>query len=339
MRRFFLPLSAFVLLALSTSCGGAVAPTAPAATPTSLKPAILQTPRPTQPATATSLPRPASTVVVGRTVAPATPTPAPSVRGRPVTVSEPLQGLLLDDSLLSPIIGESFPYRVYLPPDYVRAPQRRYPVLYMLHGAGGNYTEWTDSFLPEQADRLMAAKQIPPLIIVMPDDGGETYWANWSGGGPRWADYVTEDVVSTIDQRYRTLPNAGSRAIGGLSMGGLGALNLAFQHPDVFGVVGAHSPSVRVDPDPALWFLSGQTFWDNNPIWLAQHRAGLDTLKIWLDVGDDDVWLPNIEAVHATLVEEGLNPVWHVFAGPHEAVYWIEHVPDYLHFYGAALKT
>jgi enterochelin esterase-like enzyme len=241
--------------------------------------------------------------------------------------------------VLSPIIGESFPYRVYLPPDYLHSPQRRYPVLYMLHGAGGNYTEWTDSFLPEQADRMMVAHEIPPLIIVMPDDGGQTYWANWSEGGPRWGDYLTEDVVGTIDQRYRTLPNAASRAIGGLSMGGLGALNLAFHHPDVFGVVGSHSPSVRIDPDPALWFLSGQTFWDNNPIWLAQHRSGLESLNIWLDVGADDIWLPNIEAVHDTLVEQGLHPEWHVFPGPHEAEYWIEHVPDYLHFYGTALKT
>ncbi len=270
---------------------------------------------------------------------PATQTPVPSVRGTPVSASEPLQGLLLDDTLLSPIIGEGFPYRVYLPPDYLQKPQQHYPVLYMLHGAGGNYTEWSDSFLPEQADRMMAAHDIPPLIIVMPEDSGQTYWANWSQGGPRWADYVTEDLVSTIDQRYRTLPNAASRAIGGLSMGGLGALNLAFQHPDVFGVVGAHSPSVRVDPDPTLWFLDGQTFWDNNPIWLVENRPDLGGLKIWLDAGDEDIWLPNIEAVHTALVDHGLQPVWHVFNGPHEAVYWIEHVPDYLRFYGGALKT
>jgi enterochelin esterase-like enzyme len=329
---------ACVVLALSTACGViAPAPKPPAPTPTSLKPAILQTPRPTLAPTETPVPVP--TAVATRAIARATATPAPSVRGTPVSASEPLVGLLLDDRVLSPIIGESFPYRIYLPPDYLHSPQRHYPVLYMLHGAGGNYTEWTDSFLPEQADRMMAAQEIPPFIIVMPDDGGQTYWANWSEGGPRWGDYLSEDVVATIDQRYRTLPNAASRAIGGLSMGGLGALNQAFQHPDVFGVVGSHSPSVRIDPDPALWFLSGQTFWDNNPIWLAQHRTGLESLNIWLDVGADDVWLPNIEAVHETLVEQGLHPEWHVFPGPHEAEYWIEHVPDYLRFYGTALKT
>jgi len=323
-----------LLILLATACSSGVS-SAPAPTPTSLKPANLLTPRPTLPPP-TPTPQP---VAVPGTLAPTPiPTPTPSAQGTPVAASEPLQGMLRDDRLLSPIIGASFPYRIYLPPDYLRS-QKRYPVLYMLHGAGGNYTEWTDSFLPEQADRLIVAGEIPPMIVVMPDDGGQTYWANWSEGGPRWGDYLTEDVVTAIDQRYRTLADPRSRAIGGLSMGGLGALNRAFDHPDVFGVVGAHSPSVRLEPDPALWFLQGQAFWDNDPVWLAQNRPGLDSLAIWLDAGTEDIWLPNIEAVHTALVDEGLHPVWHVFPGPHEAEYWIEHVPDYLRFYGGALKT
>jgi enterochelin esterase-like enzyme len=193
--------------------------------------------------------------------------------------------------------------------------------------------------LPEQADRLMVAGEIPPMIVVMPDDGEMTFFTNWSDDGPRWGDYITDDVVSTIDQRYRTLPDPRSRAIGGLSMGGLGALNLAFQHPEVFGVVGSHSPSVRLEPDPGLWFMQGQTFLENDPVWLVRNRPGLDSLIIWLDAGSEDAWLPSIEAVHAALVDEGLHPFWHVFPGPHEAEYWIEHVPDYLRFYGGALKS
>jgi enterochelin esterase-like enzyme len=103
-------------------------------------------------------------------------------------------------------------------------------------------------------------------------------------------------------------------------------------------VVGAHSPSVRLEPDPALWFLAGQNFWDNNPVWLVQHRGGLDGLQIWLDAGSEDIWLPNIEVVHTALVNQGVSVIYHEFPGPHEAEYWIEHVPDYLHFYAAALR-
>ena len=94
-----------------------------------------------------------------------------------------------------------------------------------------------------------------------------------------------------------------------------------------------------LDPDPALWFLTGQNFWENNPVWLVQHRAGVDSLKVWMDAGTEDIWLPNIEAVHTALVGEGVHVDWHVFPGPHEAVYWIDHVPDYLRFYSEALGT
>ena len=313
----------------------------PPPTPVSLKPANLLTPRPTAaPPTPTPLiikkPTPAPTQA--RPQPQPTATPTLTLTGTPVAASEPLQGFLRDDRLDSPIIGDTFAYRVYLPPDYLKAPQQRYPTLYMLHGNGGNYTEWSDSFLPEQIDRMIVAGEVQPMIVVMPDDGETTYFANWDNG-PRWGDYITEDVVSTIDKRYRTLPDPASRAIGGLSMGGLGALNLAMQHPDVFGVVGGHSPSVRLNPDPALWFLTGDNFWEHDPVWLAQHAPGLDSLKIWLDVGDEDVWLPNIEAVHETLVAEGLHVDWHLFPGPHEAEYWIEHVPDYLHFYSESLSS
>ena len=331
--------SVFLLVLLLGAACGPVAPPQPTPTPVSLKPANLLTPRPTlPPATPTPRSTPAPNATP-RPTSPPHPSPTPALRGTPIAASEPLQGVVLDDSLFSPIIGESFKYRVYLPPDYLHATDRHYPVLYLLHGTGGRYTEWGDSFLPEQADRMMVAGEIQPMIVVMPDDADSTYWANWDNNGPRWGDYVTEDVVSTIDQRYRTLPNPADRAIGGLSMGGLGALNLAFQHPDVFGVVGAHSPSVRLEPDPTLWFLTGENFWEHNPIWLAQHRPGLDSLKIWLDAGTDDVWLPNIETVHATLVGEGLHVEWHILPGPHEAEYWISHVPEYLRFYSTALQT
>src|SRR5258708_5473174 len=170
MRRFVLFL---VLVSFAAGCGPLLSarPPTPTPTPVSLKPSNLLTPRPTLEATATPAPRAAK------------PTPqlastTPTIKGTPVAASEPLQGFFLDDRFYSPIIGESFVYRVYLPPDYVRSPQRHYPVLYMLHGNGGNYTEWSDSYLPEQADRMISDAEIPPLIIVMPDDAEATYWAN-----------------------------------------------------------------------------------------------------------------------------------------------------------------
>ncbi len=249
----------------------------------------------------------------------------------------PLVGILFDDRLTSGIVNRTLPYRVYLPPDYAST-YHRYPVLYMLHGAGGNYTEWDDSSLPDVADRLMAQGEIQSYIVVMPDGGNRTYWANWADSSARWEDYVVNEVVPEIDRRYRTIQDPSARAIGGLSAGGLGALNIAMHHPDVFGVVGGHSPSIRLEPDPALWFLSGDAFWVNDPVWLARNRAGVARLLIWLDVGEEDWWRPNIEVLRDTLADQSIPYTWHVFPGTHEADYWIAHVPDYLRFYAGALR-
>ncbi|HYW89462.1 MAG TPA: alpha/beta hydrolase-fold protein [Chloroflexota bacterium] len=248
-----------------------------------------------------------------------------------------LMGYLFDAEMWSPTLQQDMTFRIYLPPDYFYDEDRRYPTLYMLHGAGGNYTEWSDSFLPEQLDDMIGLQIVQPMIVVMPDGGTRTYWANWDKG-PRWSDYVAYDVVSEIDSRFRTVPLPSRRAIGGLSMGGLGAMQIAMNHPDIFGVVGAHSPSIRLEPDPEMWFLSAGSFQQQNPLWLAANAAGVDRMVYWLDVGVDDWWRSNIEDLRDVLFGARLNLTWRLFAGTHEAEYWIEHVPDYLRFYSDNLR-
>ncbi len=256
-----------------------------------------------------------------------------------VATPTPIVGTLVETQFYSPTLGQAEPYRVYLPPDYATS-SRRYPVLYMLHGAGGGYTEWSDSFLPERADDMIRNGLIQPMIVVMPSGGDHTYWANWPGG-LRWADYLAYDVVGEIDTHFRTLPTPASRAIGGLSMGGLGALHTALHHPDIFGVVGGHSPSVRVEPDPRVAdSLMGDVFYEFSPIWLVQHRwQPGEHLNIWVDVGLDDGWRPNIEALGANLQAQGIATTWREFPGTHEDTYWTSHVPDYLSFYSSALVS
>jgi enterochelin esterase-like enzyme len=252
--------------------------------------------------------------------------------------SYPLSGLMFDSAVNSPILRREMPYRVYLPPDYFWSDSRRYPVLYMLHGAGGNYTEWSDSFLPQQIDRLIVHGMVQPMIVVMPEGDGRTFFANWDNG-PRYSDYIVQDVVAEVDARYRTVATHSSRAIGGLSMGGVAALQLAMRNPNVFGVAGAHSPSIRLEPDADLWFLSGQTFLQHDPIWLSRNWPGTERITYWLDVGTEDWWRPNIETLHGALLSSGFNLTWRVYPGTHEAEYWIEHLPDYLRFYSEALRA
>jgi enterochelin esterase-like enzyme len=257
----------------------------------------------------------------------------------PVSTPTHLAGALVDAQFFSPTLGRAVPYRVYLPPDYTSS-ARLYPVLYMLHGVGGDYTEWTIDHLPERADELVQRGAMQPMLVVMPDARGRSYWANWPDNGPRWADYLATDVVHEIDTHFRTLPLAAGRAVGGLSMGGLGALNSALHHPDVFGAVGGHSPSIRPEPDFRLLpTLSGESFDEHNPSWLIQHRwRPGQALSIWLDVGLSDPYRGYVENFNQLLVERTIPAALHEFAGGHEGAYWSEHAADYLSFYSQAMR-
>ena len=133
---------------------------------------------------------------------------------------------------------------VYLPPTYNThiGQNKRYPVLYLLHGSPGQAHDWfTAGKANQSADTLIALGKIPELIMVLPDGNGRpgatSEWANSYDQHQLIESYVVNDVVKYIDSKYRTIPDAANRAIGGLSMGGFGATNIAVHHPDIFGSV------------------------------------------------------------------------------------------------------
>jgi enterochelin esterase-like enzyme len=138
--------------------------------------------------------------------------------------------------------GRSQDVYVYLPPGYAGHPTRRYPVLYLLHGFPGRPLAFMLTVrMGVVEDELVAKNLAQPMILVMPFGSTSTFtdkeWANGVGPGEDWATFVARDVVKAIDSQYRTIPDRSGRAIGGLSEGGYGALNIALQHPDEFGVV------------------------------------------------------------------------------------------------------
>jgi enterochelin esterase-like enzyme len=230
-------------------------------------------------------------------------------------------------------------YTVYLPEGYVTNPDKRYPVLYMLHGLGGDRTQWEREGLFAAADELIQRGEIPPLIIVTPE-GERGYWMDHANNGPRFGAYVSEDLVSTIDGLYQTIPTRRARAIGGLSMGGHGALQLALNNPDEFSVIGAHSVALRRRSQAFDFFGDGQYYKAHDPVSLCDEDHGLTKrFKIWLDIGDADPWYGAAKAFHQQLESEGIPHVWQVYPGGHDDNYWKAHVADYLRFYGQALKS
>jgi enterochelin esterase-like enzyme len=239
-------------------------------------------------------------------------------------------------SFYSKTLGLGTWYEIILPPGYKQSTQR-YPVLYLLHGAAGGASEWVEVGIHQAADTLWTEGALPPFIIVLPE-GGNGYYLNHANGGPRWGDYIAGEVVQEIDANYRTLADPEHRAIGGLSMGGDGALQLGLHHPDIFGIVGAHSPTTRLSYDKLPGPFYGDTdYWlQNNPVWLIENTDAAAELKIWIDVGEDDVWKPSAEALHEALLERGVDHQFAELPGTHEAEYWEANQDDYLAFYGGA---
>ncbi|MGZ3645514.1 MAG: alpha/beta hydrolase [Ktedonobacteraceae bacterium] len=157
----------------------------------------------------------------------------------------PSNGTIVTDSLVSPSLGgQRRTILVYLPPTYNTpfGQNKRYPVLYLLHGSPGQAHDWfTGGKANQSADTLIDLGKIPELIIVLPDGNGRpgapSEWANSYNQHQLMESYVANDVVKYIDSKYRTIPDAANRGIGGLSMGAFGATNIAVHHPDIFGSV------------------------------------------------------------------------------------------------------
>jgi len=125
-------------------------------------------------------------------------------------------------------------FELYLPPAYGRS-RRRFPTLYLLHGSNARASSFLDFGLQRDLDHLIARRQVPPMIVVMIQGGpGENDWLDTSAG--HYSSYVLE-TQALVDRVYRTLPTRAFRAIGGYSMGGFGAVDIALEHLDRFSVV------------------------------------------------------------------------------------------------------
>lgn len=243
----------------------------------------------------------------------------------------------IETVIFSQSLGFEVPYLVYLPPGYDSQPDRRYPVLYMLHGLGGDRYMARVQGLFTAADNLILEGEIEPLIIIAPE-GQRSYWVNHAENGPRWGNYITVDLVQEVDSRYRTVPKRASRAIGGISMGGHGALQLAMTSNE-FGVVGAHSVALRKYEEAFPFFGDRAYFEAHDPVSLCRkYRERAQSMKIWIDIGSEDIWYRAATDFHQLLESQDIKHEWRVFPGAHDIDYWRAHAYDYLKFYDRALE-
>ena len=280
--------------------------------------------------------------------APADPAAAGSVAGQiavpPPSAGTSGKGRAVGGTFRSAVLDRTMPITVYLPPGYDANPAVRYPTVYLLHGGGGTNTEWADYSVLDAADRLMGGGAIPPYIIVLPQ-GDQEYWVDHvidqatGANGERWGTYVAREVVPFVDARYRTIARQDKRAIGGLSMGAHGAMQLPMSFPGIWSVIGAHSPSIRPIGDAPTYLGKGAEFAARDPLSLVMAKPDLARAYTWrIDVGDVDPWLEPAAAVAAALTALGIPHEWRVYPGDHSAAYWEAHVEDTLRYYAAAFS-
>jgi len=156
-------------------------------------------------------------------------------------------GEIVHRSFDSEVLGREYRYSVYFPDDY-EADEVRYPVLYLLHGASGNESSWPGGGnVRATVDRLVAAGEIPPLLVVMPGHSNG-WWVD--GHDVPAATVIREELLPHVDSTLRTIPHREGRFIGGLSAGGYGAVNLALDHPYLFAAAAALSPAVYTPLPP-----------------------------------------------------------------------------------------
>ena len=145
-------------------------------------------------------------------------------------------------SFFSKTVNTEASYLIYLPPDYETAKDKRYPVIYWLHGGGGS--QRTGDYFIEKLDAAIRAKAAPPVIAILVNGVGGSLFSDSIDGQKPVETVIIRDLIPHVDQTYRTIATRGARAIEGFSMGGFGSLHLGFKYPQLFGSVTAlaHAP-------------------------------------------------------------------------------------------------
>ncbi len=247
----------------------------------------------------------------------------------------------------STALGRTMPYTILLPAGYDADGDRRYPVLYLLHGAWSNHAEWAArTKLADHAARF-------PLIIVCPE-GENSCYVN-GANGERWENYIVADLPAQIEATERTRAERSGRAIAGLSMGGLGAFDCGMRHPARYCASASHSGAfslltgagMSAGDDPQFRAVLGppnsptrQEYDPQHVIEQAIRAHGADGLPmLTLDCGLADYpdLLAANRALHRTMTRLGVHHFYREQPGGHDWLYWDREIRFTLQFLAAAM--
>jgi enterochelin esterase-like enzyme len=216
-----------------------------------------------------------------------------------------LAGTIVTREFSSTALGRIWSYAVYLPSGYETS-NLKYPVLYLLHGNGGNLYTWAnDGRIQSTTDALISSGEIPPVVIVMPDAG--TSW--FVDRKEKMETAVIEDLIPDVQKHLNVLTTRSARLVGGLSMGGYGAMRLALKYPEMFAAAALLSPAIY-NPEPPENSSARRVGVFGSPeydsaVWKAYNYPALwdgflakrMPVPMYINSGDDDDFFIESEAV------------------------------------------
>lgn len=273
----------------------------------------------------------------------------------PLLIMAQPRGQVMDNlSIDSRVIGQEVDYAVYLPPDYASS-QRSYPVLYLLHGSGGDHTSWVQAgevaFI---ADKAILEGKATPLIIVMPSSkGGKSGFFNGYKGEWPYEDFFFQEFIPFIEDQYRIRKSKRYRAISGLSMGGRSSFAYGIHHPDIFSSVCPLSPgSGPIDPEDARDFYGPRGLSEAGDEEMQEYDRTHSILRLldqipvdqkdavrwYLDCGDDDGLSMKNCLMHISMIENEIPHEFRMRDGRHGWQYWRESLPEVLEFISARFR-
>jgi enterochelin esterase-like enzyme len=229
--------------------------------------------------------------------------------------------------MTSGIANEPLPYTVYIPPCY-QTSVRRFPVLYLLHGAKEHQTQWQDLGILNALDQGIRLGVLPPMIVVMPYLGNIGA-RNSFPPDTSYENVVLEELLPHVETDFCTINQRDFRAIGGITRGGFWAFSIALRHPDIFGIVGGHSATFIEDLSevPAAF----------NPLDLARNSTLLPeaNLRMYLDNAASDEAGGGQQTFSDRLTARSIPHTYIINTiGDQSDAYWGGHLGEYLEFYG-----
>ena len=255
-------------------------------------------------------------------------------------------------TFMSKAAGGEVSYHIYLPPQYDAQPSRRFPVIYWLHGLGGNQRGGTATF-GKQAAEAMRDGALPSTIIVFVNGMVNGFYVDWANGKRPMESVIIQDLIPHVDATYRTIAKREGRAIECYSMGGWGAAHLGFKYPDVFGTVVVDAGALIAEQTwsgPNLAAIYEGAFSGDKDRLSAEHPTQLVTKNadqirgkqnIRVGCGGDDSLLPRNRDLHELLTKLNIEHEYEVVDGvAHNAgVYYAKLGPTGLAIYKKAFGS